>query len=390
MAMMTGLAPGMVSLRLAGEFLHHVRGRGDGDRVGVHQFGHGQLHGAFAGAHLADDDAGMLRFEHPAGRGDDVLLRREQACLFAAGQRLFGHEGAEDLPLLGRGAGVQGRVAVLHDLMQQRAVPLQQVAQLVGLAEHPVAALAVDAVDPGGEALGPGLAAAGVLVDDLAVFVLGDDLLAGRTAHEHIAQVDGLELAGGDQGADVAGAQANDGLEVDGGRLAQPLPVGGERCAFLVDDVGGFLVGQLRAAEHHLGLRQRRRRHQVDVGLAVVAVGFVVVEERWPCCLPLHQLLGAGVVVDNALTAVGEQHALLILLVFAVGQGVDTDVVEVAGDGAGDAFGAEDLVLQHENQEAVRLQLLHGLTQEVVFEAVLPLLVPSLPSSFSRLTASQS
>ena len=28
-------------------------------------------------------------------------------------------------------------------------------------------------------------------------------------------------------------------------------------------------------------------------------------------------------------------------------------------------------MLQHENQEAVRLQLLHGLTQEVVFEAVL-------------------
>ena len=56
---------------------------------------------------------------------------------------------------------------------------------------------------------------AGILVDELAVFVLGDDLLAGRTAHEHIAQVDGLELAGGDQGADVAGAQANDRLEVD-------------------------------------------------------------------------------------------------------------------------------------------------------------------------------
>ena len=48
------------------------------------------------------------------------------------------------------------------------------------------------------------------------------------------------------------------------------------------------------------------------------------------------------------------------------------DVVEVGGDGAGDAFGAQDLVLEHEDQEAVRLQLLHGLTQEVVFDTVFP------------------
>ena len=241
---------------LAGEFLHHVRRRGDGHRVGVHQLGDGQLHGAFAGAHLADDDAGVAFLEDAADGGDDVLLGREQACLFAAGQRLLGHEGAQDLPLLRRGAGVQGRVAVLHDLMQQRAVPLEQVVQLVGTAEDLVAAGAGDAVDLGGEALGPGLAAGRILVDELAVFVLRDDLLAGRPAHEHVAQVDGLELAGGDQGADVAGAQPDDRPEVDWGRLAQALPIGGECCAFLVDQLGGFLKGQLRAPEDHLGLRQ--------------------------------------------------------------------------------------------------------------------------------------
>ena len=80
--------------------------------------------------------------EHAADGGDDVLLRREQACLFAAGQRLLGHEGAEDLPLLrpwGRCTGAGSGPARSH-AAASRTAPAGRAARRA--AEDPVAAVA--------------------------------------------------------------------------------------------------------------------------------------------------------------------------------------------------------------------------------------------------------